>query len=247
MFTNIAIAVFLALLAALVSGLAGHLAATRAWHKWCFWGAGGVMIILIGIQTYRNETAQQSLQSQLNRIQTNTEQPPKVEVNVPAAPKQRAIVAFSRNAPTDGIQIGHDQQRGWYVNVWIKNVGATVAKKMACVQYAERIPANDGAPTKQTLEEHWKTFTKMPAVRRPAQCGDVEPGKSFWGSTFLQMLEVDPELTSGHKVIMVMGEILYTDDAGRHKKELCSYSQPPFKPENQIWVLCEIGYNEEVY
>ena len=112
------------------------------------------MIILIGIQTYRNETAQQSLRNQLDLIQRNTEQPPKVEVNVPAAPKQRAIVAFSRNAPTDGVQIGHDQQRGWFVNVWVKNVGATVAKKVGCVEYAERIPTHEGAPTKQTLEEH---------------------------------------------------------------------------------------------
>jgi hypothetical protein len=102
MFWNIAIAVVLAFLAALVSGLAGHLAATKTWHKWLFWGSGAVMIALIGIQTYRNETAQASLQAQLDKIQRNTEQPVTVNLPPPPAPKEHTRVNFVTPRPTQG-------------------------------------------------------------------------------------------------------------------------------------------------
>lgn len=219
--------------------------------KYKAWFAGLVLFgaVFTGVAVKRGVDSAEKVQAQLDTIQHNTEQPPKLELNMPPAsptPKQRAIVAFSRNTPNDGVQVGHDPQRGWFVNIYVKNVGTTVvASKVACSTYAETIPANNGAPTKQTLKEHWNAFTEMPAVRRPPECGDLEPGNTVWGSTFLQI--VDPDLNLGREVIMAMSEVFYTDEAGRHKKELCTYSQFPLKPENPIWVLCEIGHNSEVY
>jgi hypothetical protein len=100
MFWNITIAVILAILAALVSGLAGQLAATKKWHKFLFWGTGVAMIALIGIQTYRNEKMQASLQAQLDTIQKNTETPPQIKfnpeiiVNVPKADTRQTSGGF---------------------------------------------------------------------------------------------------------------------------------------------------------
>jgi hypothetical protein len=80
---NIGLALAIAVIAMVTTGLAGQLAATKGWHKWVFWGGGFIMLILIGIQTYNNETDQQQLRAQLNLIQKNTEKPSNVQVNVP--------------------------------------------------------------------------------------------------------------------------------------------------------------------
>jgi hypothetical protein len=93
---NIALSLAIASIATLITGLAGHLAATKMWHKWIFWGGGLGMLVLIGIQTYNNQLGQNELRAQLNHIQTNTETPPKVEVNVPPAnmPAKHVEVVF---------------------------------------------------------------------------------------------------------------------------------------------------------
>lgn len=47
---NIFYAVAIGLLTVAGAGLAGHLAAKKAWHKWFFWGSGLVIVILICFQ-----------------------------------------------------------------------------------------------------------------------------------------------------------------------------------------------------
>src|SRR5882724_11654133 len=132
-------------------------------------------------------------------------------------------MALSRNTPDDGIQIIHDPQYpqfGWVVNVSCRNIGtAVVARKVSCPAYTERIPALAGVPTKQTLQEYWNNFSKALAAVHPPQSVDLEPGRNVWGSVGLNMGDIDPELNSGGKVVFVAGAILYSDDAGAHKKE----------------------------
>jgi hypothetical protein len=255
MFWNIAIAVILAALAALVSGLAGQLAATKRWHKWLFWGSGVVMVSLIGIQTYRNEMAQSRLQDQLDTIQKQTAQPPKIEVKIPPQPqplvqRPRAMMALSRDTSNDGLVILRDPrfpQNGWAVNVSCKNIGTVVtAKKVSCASSGNRISAHNGFPDNKTLQEHWDEFSKWLSKENP-QGVDLEPGKNVWGSGFLNMTDVDPDLNTGAKVIWVGGAILYSDAAGTHKKEFCMWAQPPFDPPNTAWHFCAIGHNKEVY
>jgi hypothetical protein len=50
-----------------------------------FWSCGIFAISLIAVQTARNANTQSTLTAQLDKIQHNTEQPPKIEVNVPPA------------------------------------------------------------------------------------------------------------------------------------------------------------------
>jgi hypothetical protein len=72
---NIFYAVAICTLTVLVAGLAGHLAATKSWHKWVFWGGGLITVILVFFQAHANEaqntkndTKQEQLQEELKAI-----------------------------------------------------------------------------------------------------------------------------------------------------------------------------------
>jgi hypothetical protein len=52
---NIALAAAIAALVFVTSGLGGHLASTKPWHKWVFWGFGFLTAILISVQAVLNE------------------------------------------------------------------------------------------------------------------------------------------------------------------------------------------------
>jgi len=78
---NIFYAVAVGLLTVIVAGLAGQLAATKPWHKWVFWGAGLLTVILIAFQATSNEDQaaasarkQKELQEELNQIRTKLDQ-----------------------------------------------------------------------------------------------------------------------------------------------------------------------------
>lgn len=217
---------------------------------------GALTLVACGLVLWQgilNRHEQNELHSQLNKIQKNTEQPPTVNVNVPPSPppsKQRAIMTLAFTSPDDGIKIIHDPQypqAGWLVNVSCKNVGTVLARRVACAEYAKRIPAKGGIPTNETLQEYWKEYSTTLAASQFPQFVDLDPGRNAWGSVGLQMLEVDPELNSGSKVIMVAVTMFYSDDAGPHKKEYCLWAQPPFNPSNPTWHFCEIDHNHQVY
>jgi hypothetical protein len=229
--------------------LGGHVASEKIGYRIAFWSLGvaaAAVVVLIGV---RNEHTQNALQGQLNQIQTNTEQPPKVEVNIPPAPKQKAIMVLAKTSNTDGIEIVHDPQHpdiGWFVNVSCKNVGPVTARKVGCGVYSGNISAIKGVPTNETLQMHWTNLLKEMS-RAHMMRTDLAPGENSWGSVNLGMLDVDPALNSGDKVTLVAGAILYEDDAGPHKKEFCMWAQPPFSPPHPVWHYCDIGHNKEVY
>ena len=195
--------------------------------------------------------AQHEQGKELHQIEENQKQQPNIAVTVPSPPKQRAIMALSRKTADDGIEIIKDPQYpqfGWVVNISCKNIGQTVtAKRVSCPEYAQRIPATYETPTKDTLQTYWNDFSKRMSASHPPQSVDLDPGSNSWGTVGLSMLDVDPELNSGSKVIFVAGAILYSDEAGPHKKEFCRWAQPPFNPPNPTWHFCEIGHNREVY
>lgn len=237
-------------LAAAMTVLGGHLASNKPIHRWAFYLMGVLSVGLIAWQGIRSQSAVEQLTSTLSRLEKNTQQAPKVEVNMPPGPKQRAIMALSRNKADDGIEIFRDSQYlqfGWLVNVSCRNVGTVIAKRVACPEYTERIPATRGIPAKQTLQQAWNDFSKQLAASHLPQSVDLEPGRNAWGTVSLNMGDVDPELNSGSKVVFVAGAILYSDDAGSHKKEFCEWAQAPFNPKETTWHFCEIGHNREVY
>ena len=51
MSSTVFFAVAIALLTVISAGLAGHLAATKTWHKWVFWGTAFLIVILVYFQT----------------------------------------------------------------------------------------------------------------------------------------------------------------------------------------------------
>jgi hypothetical protein len=192
MFLDIILAVILALLAASIGGLAGHLSATRTWHKFFFWGTSVAMVVLIGIQTTRNELGQAHLQNQLNHIQHNTEQPAKPPiVNVPApivkisppAPAPKAVLKFTfwPAHPSDLTGIINADVVGNVVTVGITAKGMVAQAKDGQIwiqicdlcRYAKE-PENSTAPSDE------------PTVRRKRF--DVLHMGSFLEDTVLQII-----------------------------------------------------------
>ena len=218
-------------------------------HKKEFLVWGVLLAFLAAWQGVRQETTQQSWTKILNGVSSDLKvlkDKPPAQVIVPPAQsppipaKQRAVMEI----PDDGIRVDHNSQYGWWVNVECRNAGTSVtAKSVACEAFVTEVPTEQGAPTKKSLQGVWDEFSKMTFHLTRA---DLEPGKGIWGSFgYGHMMEIDPALTSGEKVTVVVGAISYKDDAGNHTKEYCRWSQPPLDPEKVLWHFCEIGHNGE--
>jgi hypothetical protein len=67
----------------------------KVWYKIGFLVCALVGCILVGVQAWRNNHAQGKLQAEIDRIEINTKQPPKVEVNVPP---QNSVVQIDPGA-----------------------------------------------------------------------------------------------------------------------------------------------------
>jgi hypothetical protein len=67
-------------------------------YKLAFGVCGLVACVLIGVQSYRNVMAQRALTAQMSRIEGNTKEPPKVQVNVPPAQIVMPPPAHTKNA-----------------------------------------------------------------------------------------------------------------------------------------------------
>jgi hypothetical protein len=204
-------------------------------------------------------------------IEERSAQPRQPDANQPKAPSAaeiaeevakrtpkpialRAIMAIARYTQDDGILVFVDKdhpEQGWLLNVWCKNIGEVMAKKVSCRAYIRLIPAEKGIPSRVTLEKYWNDYLGSP-VSKPlsdSQAVDLGPNEAQFGTVPLNMpmLAVDPALNSGDKVIFVAGAIWYSDDAGDHKKELCVWGQAPFNPPHLLWHSSEIGHNREAY
>jgi hypothetical protein len=93
-----------------MAALGGHLASTKPGYRITFWSLGLLTAIVVVIVGIRTEHAQSALQTQLNKIQKNTETPPQVTVNpaqvtiLPSAPKQLARVSFDEAVTADLVE-----------------------------------------------------------------------------------------------------------------------------------------------
>lgn len=159
-----------------------------------------------------------------------------------------AIMGWTHDG-NNGLEIFNDPQDGWSVNVWCTNIGALVtAINVACTRDAKVIPANNGTPSNETLRKHWKAFFNLVSRQLPTfKRVDMEPRRRFFGTVNLNMANLDPGLSSGDKVILVIAATFYADGNGNHETELCEWAQAPFNPSHPIWHFCEIGHNKKVY
>jgi hypothetical protein len=87
-----AVGIALGAIAAITGGLAGHLAAQKLWHKLMFWILALLSVILLLFQGHyiarelrEAEERGKKQQAQLDQIEKNTANPPRVTVNIPAS------------------------------------------------------------------------------------------------------------------------------------------------------------------
>lgn len=253
MFWDMAIALLLAILAALVSGLAGHLAATEAWHKWFFWGSGVLMVALIGIQTYRNAMNQRDLENKLSAIQKNTESPPVVNIAPPAV-----TVEVPRNKPKsyvdfDHIELNWDKSSSQlFVNAYATNKAAEVAQNVNARFGVGFVHAVNGLPSREQEDKafaDWEKQSKSPNTSTTF-VGALGPGQQIFGTMTVTGFDQHflDRLNSGEGgVMIVVGQISFADDNGTHHKDWCQFVQPPllFAPESSHIVthFCESHNN----
>ena len=248
MFWDIAIAVLLAVLAALSTGLAGHLAATRKWQKWLFWGTGLFMVVLIFWQARRSAKAQEALQDQLNNIQRNTEKPPTVNVTVPppeVIARQKSFVDF------DHVTASWDVKNSELImDVYTKNKSSEPALDVTAIFTAPLVRGLKGLgyPSKQIQNEAYIDFEK--SIRAtPGSRQALGPGESTWGSVVLPGFneELVDRLNSRTALLFVTGKTLFSDDAGKHRKDFCLWVQPPFgSGAMMVTHVCDV-HNELMY
>jgi hypothetical protein len=263
MFVNIIIATALAIVAALVSGLAGHLAATKVWQKWFFWGCGAVMIILIFIQTYRNEMTQAKLQAQLATIQKNTEQLPQVTVTVPpSTPPTIVVNPPSRSGSGGFLQFELTPQLAnldaplfavgmpLKVNIFWSNrtneavIDAHTIEAGSLISEIKDQDATDFKAREQFLGQARRWYKGR--VSRKMSGETIGAGNSIF-----QTAHTDSPLTSDQLQALLNGTTkLYivgwahwkTLDGTEREDEECRWLQPPstpnIKPTEVVWHFC---------
>jgi hypothetical protein len=249
MFWNIALALLVAAVTGVIAGLGGHLASTKAWHKWTFWGGGLIVWILLGVQTYRNELAQRGLQSQLDTIQRNTERPqvPPI-INVPPPivnfPPQEAYMA---NIDRGLIQfrVGSQIEMNFASSNLSLQAVAFDEHNFAAMYIAEANSSGDDymvSPKEQ--DKYYRQFMKEIAQSHSDNEGRAfGPGEKAFNTTSGPILDADMEnqIKSGPKAILHFIRYVWRDGGGHHVNEVCQWLQSTsFQPGNrQIWHSCD--------
>jgi hypothetical protein len=259
MFWNIALAVVLAVLAALISILGGYLAATETWHKWFFWTTGVLMVVLITLQAYRNEMAQSALQKQLNAIQQNTERPQAVPVvNVSPTPvnfpPQEAFVTLTGRSL---VQFRIPEPIA--VDFTTANVSPSVPAlneygfdRVYIVETEPLGPNRELLVSRAAEEKYYKQFLKAISAIHPTDSRTIGPQQNFISTGFGPHLdkELEKEIQLGNRAIFHAIEFVWKDQAGEHVNEACEWLQPqsftpgaPFIPgPSEVWHFCQ-GHN----
>ncbi len=255
---DIAIGIGLGLLVVFTTVLGGQIASDESWQKWAFYISGSLMLILIVAQTVRNAVAQRDFDGKLAKIEKNTEQSPKVEQitnNIPApaappAPKQKAYIGIDR---VDFTSPAGDTKYG--LNVYLKNTSEVAAKREYSFRRAFVIPtenemANPGYahPVKGVVENDWKSFDEWfdaAAAKGDAslvQRQSLGPGLSEWGTAFIDepSSQLQGEINSGTKTILIVASAVFYDDAGRHRIDYCEWVQLPVSFQTPVFHSCGI-------
>ena len=212
---------------------------------------GFVGIGLTVFATIRSGLSQQQLKAEIDRIERNTEQPPKVQVNVPPASvivqpppsgKQRAYVMIEEP------RISALLNQPLSVSTYCRNKTSTnvPAREVFCgSRFAVVVPDDNGGVSVETQEKQYKDFelSLKPIMHKPGQGPTIFPPEAQWGSAQGSILtdEFLAALNSGKVLVLSMGLPLYRDDFGTHRTESCMWLQPPVdNPQQRIWHQCHV-------
>ncbi len=218
-------------------------------------GAAGIGLTIYG--AIRSGTAQQALQTQLDRIQRNTERPqpaPVVNVNPPIVnfPAQEAFVTLiERNLFK--FQIGQHIE----VNFTSANLSQQVAARdeygysLVYVVDTSRIGFDKDAMVSPSIEDKqysaFLTETSKIPINATRTYG---PNQNDFSSAYGPILDAETlkAITNETKAIFHATSYLWRDGGGEHVNEVCEWMQPnSFEPNRaQIWHYCNHHNGEHI-
>jgi hypothetical protein len=220
----------------------------RRGYKIAFGAMTLLSAILIGAQTYATRHAQAALQTQLDQIKKNPEQPPQVTVQppvvniAPSMPKQRAYMIFRE--PMLNPQIGSPIN----VNIQCDTISDIPAQKVWCNGRSAFVAVKNGLLDKADQDKAFAEFVEEMPPRRDEERTTIARGQFPWHTWFGPILtkELDAPLEDGSSTLMVMGMLFFKDEAGPHKSQLCRWLQPPFSKQPRVWHICS-GHDGIMY
>jgi hypothetical protein len=158
---------------------------------------------------------------------------------VPRSPgKTRSFLVM--RATDIGINRELDVNRGkLFVNVVCENAGNGL---IAAVDCQGKLFIFEGSQisfenNRAKQEEYFTDYLNERENKDPTHT--LVPGRNIWFSPAGPAAnpELLQELNTGQKVVVVVGDALYTDDMGRHRTELCQWMQPPLAVP-PVWHSC---------
>ena len=253
--------VVLGVITALTGGLAGHLASQNAKHKWAFWSAAFVSVLLFIIQgfliqrdTREAEEHGKSEQAQLNRIEQKAGQPPVVNVNTPPASPATSNVSVDR-IETARV-LNNTGQRVWLVpgqdiqaNIYSANTGqgtADMTRQWGRIYLVDSDPNEPDADKENEKIEDVKKLTPrfrkaLAKINHTSMLLSANAANHVWFTPHSERAITQDDITkleSGGELLFLFYVIEYRDSSGSHYSHHCIISQPPaFNPP--IWQLCQ--------
>jgi hypothetical protein len=207
------------------------LASTKTWHRFVFWGLGGVMFLLIIVQAQRNAATQKNLEDKIDAIQVSQqhthigfEPVPVIAVDNPSLLLKPPLSPFR-----PGFSAGF--------NVYYQNVGTAIARGVGTS--AMLIMTN----SKPDLDQN---FLELRTALKPDMRGDdlVPQARKFFTVRSAVLSEQDVQsLTDGKTILFIVAVVRFSDATGRYEQNLCRWLQPP--GTSPVWHECA-GYNQEI-
>lgn len=234
-----------------------------------FVGCVGLLLTIFG--TIRSSTAQQTLQSQIDKIEKHTETPPQITVNptpvtfnAPPAQPSRANVSLHHlesaihltqngvvTERTTWLQPGQDIE----ANVYFTNQGPETADKAWGFGEIYLMPSDSSKPEIEKLDEKKKDmqvliprFKKALAKLTPngiegtiANDGHSQTWYTAHSERVITQDDLN-KLQNGSELLFLFFSEQYSDPAGQHYIHSCRSAQTPaFNPE--VWQYCP-GFQE---
>jgi hypothetical protein len=216
---NIGYAVAIGLLTVVVAGLAGHLASTKWWHKWVFWGAGLFIVVLIYFQAVSNErqaranaNEQHSLRVQLDDIQARLDK------------NQKAVVGiFHIGLAVEGQELKPNVKAPFAI---VYLVGNNVAKNLKA--YQEIFTMKGKASAQQNKDAH-SGFVMRAVKNLDFKGEDRIPGTGNFSTLELDLNQQEiQEALLARRTVYIMGKVEWNNlDGSDGHFDVCKWMQPP--------------------
>ncbi len=203
--------------------------------------AGLFGLALTVVVTVRATKSQNKLENEVHSISEKVEKPPKIVVNpppitvTPVQPKQWAVMHFQN--PTITAELGKPMS----VLAICTTVSEYPARDVYCAsKYFTVVLDAAHEVNKKIQQECVAEFNKTLSL------GEAKPsavkGEGIGGPSVgaIYTKEMDDALNvSKTQAVLVVGELRYRDELGKHRVEMCRWAEPPLTAQPLIWHTCE--------